>query len=236
MLTWNRRTAVWPAFVVVLVAVVLIGFFSGGLIAAWNWYSFEVKSPATGSITHPHADLVNPIGTFVGALGAFATAAALAYAAIRNALASNINAAAANLQANTASKRHQEQTDAERKRRTTEGYSTAVSQLAGDKVEERLGGIYSLEQISKESHDYYWLVMETLTAFVRERTRRTEDDRTSTPFEQRVVVRAYFLWGKRWPTGRTCRRILRTSRRAGKIRRTAANRRRCRSYGDQAAE
>jgi uncharacterized protein YjbI with pentapeptide repeats len=36
--------------------------------------------------------------------------------------------------------------------------------------------------------------METLTAFVRERTRQMEEKRNSTPFEQRVAMRAYFLW------------------------------------------
>jgi Pentapeptide repeats (8 copies) len=75
-------------------------------------------------------------------------------------------------QASTASDRHQEQTNADRRRRITETYSKAVSQLASDKLEERLGGIYTLENISKESLDDYWTVMETLTAFVRERSQR----------------------------------------------------------------
>jgi uncharacterized protein YjbI with pentapeptide repeats len=75
-------------------------------------------------------------------------------------------------QASTASDRHQEQTNADRRRRITETYSKAVSQLASDKLEERLGGIYTLENISKESPDDYWTVMETLTAFVRERSQR----------------------------------------------------------------
>jgi hypothetical protein len=58
----------------------------------------------------------------------------------------------------------------------------------------RLGGVYSLERISKESADDYWTVMENLTAFVRERSRRNETERTSHDFEQRVSRRAYFLW------------------------------------------
>jgi hypothetical protein len=85
-----------------------------------------------------------------------AGAALLAWAALR--------------QASTASDRHQEQTNADRRRRITETYSKAVSQLASGKLEERLGGIYTLESISKESPDDYWTVMETLTAFVRERS------------------------------------------------------------------
>jgi hypothetical protein len=74
----------------------------------------------------------------------------------------------------TARLRHEEQTEADRRRRITESYSKAVSQLASDKIEERLGGIYTLESISKESPADYWTVMETLTAFVRERVKRKE--------------------------------------------------------------
>jgi hypothetical protein len=90
--------------------------------------------------------------------------------------------------------RNYSEAEAGRKRRITESYSTAVRLLASEKLEERLGGIYSLEQISRESRDDYWTVMETLTAFVRERTHRTEKERNSTPLEQRVAERAYFLW------------------------------------------
>jgi hypothetical protein len=69
----------------------------------------------------------------------------------------------------TARLRHEEQTSADRRRRITETYSRAVTQLASDKLEERLCGIYTSESISKESPADYWTVMETLTAFVRER-------------------------------------------------------------------
>ena len=100
--------------------------------------------------------------------------------------------------------RHFAQTDADRQRRITESFSKAAEQLASDKLEARLGGIYTLERISRESESDYWTVMETLTAFVRERTRRAEAERTSKPFEERVEIRAYFLWenaGK--PEGRS---------------------------------
>ncbi len=83
--------------------------------------------------------------------------------------------------------RHFQTIAADRQRRITESFSKAVSQLASDKLEERLGGIYTLESISKESSDDYWTVMENLTAFVRERTRRTE---------RRIAEGAYLLWEK----------------------------------------
>lgn len=72
--------------------------------------------------------------------------------------------------------RHFAQTDADRQRRISETYSRAVTQLASEKMEERLGGIYTLERISRESRDDYWTIMETLTAFLRERARGEDSD------------------------------------------------------------
>jgi hypothetical protein len=94
-----------------------------------------------------------------------AGAALLAWAALR--------------QAATASERHQEQTNADRQRRITESFSKAVEQLSNDKAVVRLGGIYSLERISRESLSDYWIVMETLCAFVREQAPRDEPDPSS---------------------------------------------------------
>ena len=101
---------------------------------------------------------------------------------------------AALTQAATARRRHEAQTGADLQRRITENFTKAVEQLGSDKLEVRLGGIYSLERISKESPEDYWTVMENLTAFVRERSRRNEAERTSLDLEQRVSRRAYFLW------------------------------------------
>jgi hypothetical protein len=117
------------------------------LSAAWQWYL-------------TNASAVNTIATFVGAMAAFVSAAALAWAGLRN--------------ARTAARRHEEQTNADRQRRIIESYSKAVEQLASEKMEVRLGGIYTLERISRESPSDYWTVMETLTAFLRENARSKE--------------------------------------------------------------
>jgi hypothetical protein len=118
--------------------------------AAWHWYS-------------ANATVINPIATFVGAVGAFITAMTLAWAGVQN--------------ARTAARRHEEQTKADRERRITESFGKATEQLASGKIEARLGGIYTLERISRERGDDYWVVMETLTAFVRERARWKEQDK-----------------------------------------------------------
>jgi hypothetical protein len=80
-----------------------------------------------------HTSTVNPIVGFVGG-------GALVWAAIQ--------------QARTASLRHYEQTRADRQRRLTETFSKAVEQLASDKMEARLGGIYTLERLAIEVTAY----------------------------------------------------------------------------------
>jgi hypothetical protein len=50
-------------------------------------------------------------------------------------------------------------------------FSAAVGQLGNENIHVRLGGIYALEQIAKDDTEkYYWLVIETLTSYVRERS------------------------------------------------------------------
>jgi uncharacterized protein YjbI with pentapeptide repeats len=49
----------------------------------------------------------------------------------------------------------------------TERFTRAIEQLGNEKIEIRLGGIYSLERISQESDKDYWPIMEILTAYIR---------------------------------------------------------------------
>jgi hypothetical protein len=153
--TYAGRLAVLGVIVLLLLPVLL-------------WYAAEQRDDK-GAVTYPHASLVNPI---LGGLGALF----LIYAAIRQARTANAQAEIARKQAEIASDRHQAQTTADQQRRITENYTKAVEQLSSDKIEQRLGGIYTLERISKESPDDYWTIMETLTAFVRERARWKEPD------------------------------------------------------------
>lgn len=69
----------------------------------------------------------------------------------------------------------------------TERFTRAIDQLGatdekGKKLEIRLGGIYALERIDKESPEraYHGTVMEVLTAYVRENSRR-DRGKSSTP-------------------------------------------------------
>jgi hypothetical protein len=51
----------------------------------------------------------------------------------------------------------------------TERFTRAIEQLGSDRMEVRLGGIYALERIANDSDKDFWPIMETLTAYVRER-------------------------------------------------------------------
>jgi uncharacterized protein YjbI with pentapeptide repeats len=83
--------------------------------------------------------------------------------------------------------RHFAQTDADRQRRIVETFSRTVEQLGSDKLEVRVGAIFALERLSKESTDDYWTIMEVLAAFVRDRMRYTT-------IMDRLSKRSYFLW------------------------------------------
>jgi hypothetical protein len=83
--------------------------------------------------------------------------------------------------------RHFAQTEADRQRRIVESFSKAVEQLGSDKLEVRVGAIFGLERLSRESPRDYWTIMEVLSAFVRDRMRYTT-------IIVRLSERAYFLW------------------------------------------
>lgn len=54
----------------------------------------------------------------------------------------------------------------------TERFSKAVELLGSEKLDVRLGGIYALERIARDSLKDHWTVMEVLTAFVREHSKK----------------------------------------------------------------
>jgi hypothetical protein len=81
-------------------------------------------------------------------------------------LASNRQAIAALRQADVAQRNH-----------IVEMFNRAVDQLGSEKLEVRLGAIYTLKRISRDPQyvDYKVPILETLTAYVRERTREGTD-------------------------------------------------------------
>ncbi len=58
--------------------------------------------------------------------------------------------------------------DLARQGQITERFARAIELLGSEKFEVRLGGIYALERIARDSERDHWPVMEVLTAYVRE--------------------------------------------------------------------
>ncbi len=81
-----------------------------------------------------------------------------------SAIAANATAKAALENAKAALKN----AEAAQDKQITERFTKAVEQLASPEIAVRLGGIYALERIAKDSEKDHWTIMEILTAFVRE--------------------------------------------------------------------
>ncbi|PZV04646.1 MAG: hypothetical protein DCF22_25290, partial [Leptolyngbya sp.] len=64
----------------------------------------------------------------------------------------------------------QRNVEATEAKQVAERFSKAVELLANESIYAQLGGIYALEKIAQSEDDYYWQVMETLTAYVREKS------------------------------------------------------------------
>ena len=64
----------------------------------------------------------------------------------------------------------------------TERYTNAIAQLGNEEsIEVRLGGLYALERIARESRKDFWTIMEVLTAFVRGNAPFIPDGDEATP-------------------------------------------------------
>src|SRR5215207_2501932 len=124
----------------------------------WDWYV-------------ANREHIAPLLPFATGLLTFIAGSVVAWAVLKQARIGRRNAEIATRQAEIARLRHEEQTLVDLQRRITESFTKAVEQLGNDKLQVRLGGIYTLERISRESEPDYWPVMEILTGFVRERAR-----------------------------------------------------------------
>ncbi len=63
----------------------------------------------------------------------------------------------------------------------TERFTRAIAQLGDPKLEVRLGGIYALERIARDSPRDHWTIMDVLTAYVRNNAPWKEEARPAQP-------------------------------------------------------
>jgi hypothetical protein len=92
----------------------------------------------------------------------------------------------------------QEQLEISREGQVTERFTRAIDQLGSATLDIRLGGIYALERIAKDSPRDHGPIMEVLTAFVRERA-RWKDDQPPEPAVRRRGSLNRLAEGRRSP-------------------------------------
>jgi len=68
-----------------------------------------------------------------------------------------------------------ESVDLARQGQITERFARGIELLGSEKLEVRLGGIYALERIARDSKKDHWTIMEVLTAYVRENAAWSDD-------------------------------------------------------------
>jgi uncharacterized protein YjbI with pentapeptide repeats len=77
----------------------------------------------------------------------------------------------------------------------TERFGSAIELLGNEKMEIRLGGIYALERIAKDSEEYHWIVMEVLSSFARDKGQKSKEDKhTQTDIQAVLTVIGRRQW------------------------------------------
>jgi uncharacterized protein YjbI with pentapeptide repeats/uncharacterized protein YaaR (DUF327 family) len=132
---------------------------------------FEKKTTSQETLFNfqrDRADLENRLYlSFIQAIGGIFVALA-AYVSLQNLKATqeNVRVAGENLKAT------QKNVEVAAEKQVTERFTQAINQLGSEKVAIRLGGIYALERIAKDSEKDHWTIMEVLTSFIREQSPR----------------------------------------------------------------
>ncbi|HEU5392800.1 MAG TPA: pentapeptide repeat-containing protein [Streptosporangiaceae bacterium] len=136
-----------------------------GLAVAWtvfvpvaDWLAHHDVGPVMGSLHETAVDNARGLLLTLGA--GLVAAGALAFTALNfNLLRRNSE------QADQWQRRTHELTE---QGQVTDRYTKAVEQLGSDKLAVRIGGIYALERVARDSAKDHPTVMEVLTAFIRE--------------------------------------------------------------------
>ncbi|MFG2738651.1 pentapeptide repeat-containing protein [Streptomyces chartreusis] len=113
--------------------------------------------------------VITGLRTMLVALGVGAVAAITLYYTHRNHVLSLRQYEQVQEQFEHTRARDQEQSELTREGQVTERYVEAIKLLASENLTERLGGIYALERIMRDSEKDHATVVEVLAAFVRQR-------------------------------------------------------------------
>jgi uncharacterized protein YjbI with pentapeptide repeats len=72
------------------------------------------------------------------------------------------------------------------KKQIVESFAKAVEQLGSNELHVRVGGIFVLEQIAHNSPEYHWSVIEVLTSYIRDVSRKGKS--TFKPFKPESII------------------------------------------------
>jgi hypothetical protein len=143
----RKRPLVWG------IAAALVG----GVLAAWLLPIWQLASRAGSLAPDRYLELQNAYrATIVQALAGVALLVTI-YLTWRRVAAT------------------EQQVEVAREGQITERFTRAIEHLGSDKLEVRLGGIYALERIARDSEKDHWPIMEVLTAYVRQRSPLPEE-------------------------------------------------------------
>ena len=93
-----------------------------------------------------------------------------------------------------------------REGQVTDRYTKAIEQLGSDKLDVRIGGIYALERVARDSARDHPTVMEVLTAFIREHAGEQESPEEGPKWARPDIQAALTVVGRRDAT-RDIRRL-----------------------------
>ena len=157
----KSRTARWLAGGIAAAAVLAPAFVWALFVPLADWLARHDVGSATGALHETALD--NARGRLLTLGAGLVAVAALVFTALNFSLLRRNSEQADQWQRRTHELTEQGQ--------VTDRYAKAVEQLGSDKPDVRIGGIYALERIARDSARDHPTVMEVLTAFVREHSR-----------------------------------------------------------------
>jgi hypothetical protein len=163
----------------VIVAVVIVALLIWvPKIEVFGWRSLRTHSRAASSDRHTEfTDEDRARQTLATILGGMAVLAG-AFLTFRNVRAAEKSAETARMVAEHNAETAQKNLKIAEDKQITDRFTAAVTNLSTDgpdKMAVRLGGIYALERITRDSPEDHWTVMEVLTAYIRDKCRKQED-------------------------------------------------------------
>ncbi len=164
-LRWVRR---WWLVWLVVVSVLAVGSILWAAVVEPSWLLPDTQGLSAADRVKAQTDLRNTLVTMLGGFAVFIGGAA---AATNVVFTQRVQWRA----------------------QVTERFSKAIEQLGQSeegKLDVRLGAVYALEQIAKDSEELHWPIMEVLTAYLREHSRWVPADDREEPTRLRDAHRS----------------------------------------------